>query len=345
MMEDLPIKNLIRAHATLVKMFYRRYVKWYGRTIEGVAYHPTKEITSNQDLLDEVETMKAVNTNLWRTKEYAYREIMEGLSGIYYADGKKTEGHLIRFMLSLNNEEVKNSIAIASEQKKGSSKPKSRNITVIYSLTRTPPSKLFVEQAISAKSLFFEVFSVPELIVDRTEHVTVPPHRLIRDPEERKKILDGYSLTEELIHKLPHLVPTDMVCKYFAFPLGALVEITRPSPNGPNIAHRVVGVEKIDKVDLIPNISEKEVVSKEDRKTTKYMSPAEYAIAMARTTSMIARSSPPPEYLESGDHRILQIARRMVDDQNSDIVVVRQQINSNKEEHWKLTEMVLPKVS
>jgi hypothetical protein len=35
----------------------------------------------------------------------------------------------------------------------------------------------------------------------------------------------------------------------------------------------------------------------------------------------------------------------MVDDQASDVVISRAHINSNKEEHWHLKEMILPKVT
>ena len=70
-------------------------------------------------------------------------------------------------------------------------------------------------------SVFFE----PELVVNVTQHETVPKHRLLA-PKEKKKLLERFKVTEE---QLPRIPITDPVAKYLGLRRGDVVEIERES--------------------------------------------------------------------------------------------------------------------
>lgn len=290
--------------------------------------------SSEEDL--RIKMQEILRTNQKTVEEHSFTEtdVMKNLSGLY-------GDTLVYFVNALNNAEAQKALGLASEQD-------IKKITVVWIQTQTPPSKPFIEQAMRATSIFFETFHILHLTFDISEHVLVPKHRLITSPKERKQILEGYALTEASINQLPNLLPTDPVAKYYAFPMGSIVEVTRPGPLGPVLVHRVMSCEistKTSVEDHEAKLFKKEVIHSSERKYTEYMSPSEYTMAIARTAADIARSEPPAKYLEGGDLRLLKIAKKMVDDQVSDVVISRAHINSNKEEHWHLKEMVLPKVT
>ena len=70
-------------------------------------------------------------------------------------------------------------------------------------------------------SVFFE----PELVVNVTQHETVPKHRLLA-PKEKKKLLERFKVSEE---QLPRIPITDPVAKYLGLRRGDVVEIERES--------------------------------------------------------------------------------------------------------------------
>lgn len=327
-------RRILKAHYTLAKMFYRRD----GSTLIITADGSQGEFDPKVDLFSASSSLLASDpafTKLLSSDQET--TLMERLSGVY---GKR----FVHWTLSLNNPEVQRVLAAAKEANMD-------QITVIFTLSQTVPSKSLVDQACKATDIHFESFSVDNLVADIVEHRRVPPHRLVSDPVERAEILAGYSINEENIHKLPSITTEDAVCRYYAFPENGLIEITRPASNGdrtkPVIVHRVVTSPKTvlsEKIDVDPP-KEVEVVPAEERKYTKYMSPSEYAMIINRTANQISKTGPPQKYLQLRERRLLQISKKLVDDQQSDVVVVRQHINSNKVEHWHLNELVPPKVS
>lgn len=325
------IRKILQAHSVMIKMFFRRDGSWVGKMADGSSledqFDPPKD---DQDLRAKSKEIFDTNSALVLENSIEEKDLLNELSGIY---GSK----LVQWVWSLSNNEVQKALGIAASDG-------IEHITVVWTQTQTAPSKPLIEQAIRASSsLVFESFDLSVLTFDVTEHTRVPKHRLISDPKERKAILDGYSITEETKGLLPALLPSDAVCRYYAFPKESIIEVTRTGAYGPNLAHRVVSDEEPSSYDEPP--TKREVVPRSERKFSKYMTPSEYAMAIAATASSIIRSAPPDEYLNSKDLRLLKIAKAMVDDQRSDVAVVRHHINSNKEEHWHLSEMVLPKVS
>lgn len=73
--------------------------------------------------------------------------------------------------------------------------------------------------------LSFNVFFEAELVVNITEHVSVPKHRLLT-PKEKRTLLDKYHVNED---QLPRILITDPVAKYFGLRRGEVVEILRSS--------------------------------------------------------------------------------------------------------------------
>jgi len=333
---DPDVRKIIQAHSTLVKMFYRRSKTWSAKMVDGTKMKispPAGKTPAevDRDLRVKSDEIRKINLELAEESHYEERDVLEAFSGIY-------GDILVNFVYSLSNNEAQKALGMAADHKLN-------KITVVWTQTQTAPSKPLIEQAMRATSIFFDSFSVSKLAIDVTEHSWVPNHRLVSDPAERKKILQGYSIDEDSILKLPKLLPSDVICEYFAFPAGSIIEVTRPGPMGPNLVHRVVSSDSSSDSYDPESAKEKEVVHPDDRKYTKYLTPPEYAMAIAGTASIIAKSEPPPKYLEGPERRLLKIAKAMVDDQQSDVVIARPHVNSNKEEHWHLGEMVLPKVS
>mmetsp|Transcript_64863 Transcript_64863/g.159651 ORF Transcript_64863/g.159651 Transcript_64863/m.159651 type:complete len:236 (+) Transcript_64863:196-903(+) len=84
--------------------------------------------------------------------------------------------------------------------------------------------------------LSFNVFFEAELVVNITDHVSVPKHRLL-PPKEKRQLLEKYHVTED---QLPRILITDPVAKYFGLRRGEIVEILRSSATaGRYVTYRI----------------------------------------------------------------------------------------------------------
>jgi len=73
----------------------------------------------------------------------------------------------------------------------------------------------------------FEPKLFRSLFVNVTRHKLVPPHRRLTD-QEQSSLLARYHCPTD---KLPVIYVTDPVCRYYDFPVGAIIEILRPDPH------------------------------------------------------------------------------------------------------------------
>ncbi|KAF5829546.1 RNA polymerase Rpb5, C-terminal domain-containing protein [Dunaliella salina] len=98
----------------------------------------------------------------------------------------------------------------------------SRAIMVISS-NLTP----FAKQCLAdlMPKLHIEQFTENELLVNITEHVLVPEHRIL-NKEEKQTLLDRYKVKDT---QLPRIQHSDPVARYFGLQRGQVVRIVRPS--------------------------------------------------------------------------------------------------------------------
>jgi len=83
-----------------------------------------------------------------------------------------------------------------------------------------------------------EIFLRHNLMMNITKHSFAPKHILIEDEEKVNEILTMYRTTKS---KLPTLLRTDAMSKYYGFKVGNLIKIIRKSPIvGESIFYRVV---------------------------------------------------------------------------------------------------------
>ena len=78
----------------------------------------------------------------------------------------------------------------------------------------------------STDRVFFNIFSVHELLYNILDHVMVPPHRIITE-DERLELFKNYNITDE--KQLPDINRFDPVAKLLGCRPGDIVEIIRPS--------------------------------------------------------------------------------------------------------------------
>ena len=75
---------------------------------------------------------------------------------------------------------------------------------------------------------YVAVFHLKELQFNVLNHVLVPPHRVISDPDEEKMILTRYNITNP-ISELPDISRTSLVAQAIGLRPGQICEIRRPS--------------------------------------------------------------------------------------------------------------------
>ena len=84
-----------------------------------------------------------------------------------------------------------------------------------------------------------QIFLKHELLIDKINHVLVPKHVLINDEEEIKLILEKFKLPS--INKLPFILKTDPIVKYYNAKVGNIFKIIRNSiTSGEYITYRCV---------------------------------------------------------------------------------------------------------
>ncbi|XP_057981414.1 DNA-directed RNA polymerases II and IV subunit 5A-like isoform X2 [Malania oleifera] len=98
----------------------------------------------------------------------------------------------------------------------------SRAILVVQQVV-TPYAKRCIEEV--SRRFRMEVFEDAEVVVNITEHVLVPRHEVLTD-ELKKKLLAEYSVEET---KLPRILVSDPVAKYYGLRHGQIVKIYRES--------------------------------------------------------------------------------------------------------------------
>jgi DNA-directed RNA polymerase subunit H (RpoH/RPB5) len=114
---------------------------------------------------------------------------------------------------------------------------KDENISVLIILKDKENSSVSKELS---KSIYsnVEIFLRHHLMMNITKHLFASKHILIEDEEKVNEVLSMYRTTKS---KLPTLLHTDAMSKYYGFKVGQLIQIVRRSPIvGESIMYRVV---------------------------------------------------------------------------------------------------------
>lgn len=121
-----------------------------------------------------------------------------------------------QYIIEMNNEGVNNAIIIVKDDMTAFAKQEFAN----------------------AKGLNIKYYKEKELLMDKTKHVIVPEHRLIKDEEEKKELLKIYKVKES---QLPRIQENDPMSRHFGAKKGQVFEIKRFSETcGNSIYYRIV---------------------------------------------------------------------------------------------------------
>jgi len=107
------------------------------------------------------------------------------------------------------------------------------HLILIYMKAITPQALNTIKEIINV----VELFKFSHLIFNITKHKLYMPHKLL-NKEEEKEIFNKYKITNKM--NLPLLLNIDPVCKYFAYPIGSIIKITRNYCLQPEDYYRIV---------------------------------------------------------------------------------------------------------
>ena len=106
---------------------------------------------------------------------------------------------------------------------------------VLYNNSITAFAKNSIETLLETKNV--EFFLYDEMLYNVTEHCLVPKH-IIMSPQEKKEVLKSYKVTEK---KIPYILRTDPVSRYFNAQPGQMFKIIRNSDvTYKSISYRIV---------------------------------------------------------------------------------------------------------
>jgi DNA-directed RNA polymerase subunit H (RpoH/RPB5) len=91
-----------------------------------------------------------------------------------------------------------------------------KHFIIVYSEPPTSSVMKTIEGLKVSKGSKVELFSEKDLLYDPTEHVLTPKHELYKGDQSKIKKAE-----------LPVLLSTDVICKYYGFEKGVIVQITR----------------------------------------------------------------------------------------------------------------------
>ncbi len=89
----------------------------------------------------------------------------------------------------------------------------------------------------TTEGIEIDYFKEDRLLIDITEHELVPKHELL-EPDEKRELLEIYNIKED---KLPRILLSDPISKYFGAKKGDVFKITRKSETtGKYVIYRLV---------------------------------------------------------------------------------------------------------